>query len=825
MTMKVTRRDFVALLVGGVAGVQITPIPWKLTDDIAIWTQNWPWVPIPPTGEFTEVDSVCNLCAGGCGIKVRKVEERAVKIEGRTDYPVNPGGICPLGMGGLQLLYDETSRFTSPMKRVGLRGEGRFIDITWDEAIDTLTSRISALRKQGRPEALAAVDGNERGTTVSLLVKRLMKAVGSPNYVRTPSIDDTYTMGNGLMQGGEGPIAYDLENADYILSFGCGLLEGWGAPGRVMNAWGLWHSANPAKRKARIVQVESRSSNTASKADYWVPSRPGTDAALALGIAHVIIKQGLFDSKFINDHCFGFEDWRSADGKDHMGFKSMVLKKYSPGQVGKITGLEPDDVVSLARHFGGAKAPIAIYGKDKNTLDGGLYEFMAVHSLNALMGRFNRPGGVLVYEPLPLSPLPDAETDVIANEGLRKPRLDQAGSKRYPFTHSLINNFADAIIKAPRSPVDTLLVFSANPVFTVPDGRAFKWALEKIPFIVSFSPFRDETSFMADLILPDCTYLEKTTDMVWPVGLQYPFYGLSKPVVEPIYDTWNTGDVILRLGQGIDESVRSAFLWESFEEVLAERAKGLFDAGGGLVEYSESSPAWRWQKGAGGPKAGYESFKEMWERIQSGCFWYRPIQGYDSWEGVFKTPSGKFELSSSQIRLAIQDYAAKSTPEKVLKEMGIHVGGDEATMGHYEPIKPEADIARYPLLMVPYEMINLASGWIPSPPFLYKTIFDNQLLKDKSFAAINPKTAGKYGLRQGDEIFVKSPVGKVRVRVNLFEGAMPGIVYLPLGFGHTAYDEFLRGKGANPNDIIQAGNDPLSGHAVWWNTRVELIKV
>jgi len=122
-------------------------------------------------------------------------------------------------------------------------------------------------------------------------------------------------------------------------------------------------------------------------------------------------------------------------------------------------------------------------------------------------------------------------------------------------------------------------------------------------------------------------------------------------------------------------------------------------------------------------------------------------------------------------------------------------------------------------------MINLASGWIPNPPFLYKTLFENQLLKDKSFAAINPKTAGEYGLGQGDEVIVESPKGKVQVRVNLFEGAMPGIVFLPLGFGHTAYDEFLRGKGANPNDIIQAGNDPLSGHAVWWNTRVQLIKV
>ena len=106
--MGVTRRNFIKFAVGGVAGLHITPLPYKLMDDVAIWTQNWPWVPVPPEGEFTNVKSVCSLCAGGCGIEVRKVDERAVKIEGRTDYPVNPGGLCPSGMGGLQFRYITT---------------------------------------------------------------------------------------------------------------------------------------------------------------------------------------------------------------------------------------------------------------------------------------------------------------------------------------------------------------------------------------------------------------------------------------------------------------------------------------------------------------------------------------------------------------------------------------------------------------------------------------------------------------------------------------------------------------------------------------------
>ena len=396
--MEINRRHFIALLVGGAAGINATPLPWKFTDDIAIWTQNWPWVPVPPTGEFSHVKSVCTLCPGGCGIEVRKVDDRAVKIEGRTDYPVNPGGICPLGMGGLQLLYNESIRFTGPMKRVGPRGSGKFIDITWDEALSTIADRISDLRKQERPEAIAAIDGNPTMATMALMIERLLRAIGSPNYVRIPSADDTCRMTNLVMQGTEVPMAYDLENADYILSFGSGLLEGWGAPARVINAWALWHE-HTAKRKTRIVQIESRASNTASKADQWLAPKPGTEAALALGLAHVIIKDHLFNADFVDAYSFGFNNWASSDGKNHMGYKTMVLNSYSPDQVAEITGLNPKDIVSLARDFAGAKAPIATCGKGKGYLNGSLYEFMAVQSLNALVGNINMPGGCACMRP------------------------------------------------------------------------------------------------------------------------------------------------------------------------------------------------------------------------------------------------------------------------------------------------------------------------------------------------------------------------------------------------------------------------------------------
>ncbi len=820
------RRNFVKLMVGGAAGIHLTPLPWKLMDDIAIWTQNWPWVPVPPTGEFSHERSVCHLCPGGCGIEIRKVDDRPVKIEGRTDYPVNPGGICPLGAGGLQLLYNENNRFAGPVKRIGPRGSGLFKSLSWDEAIKELSNRISHLRQENRPEALAAVDGHPEGSSMALLIQRLLTAVGSPNYVRIPSAEETFEMANRVMMGNGGPVAYDLENADFILSFGAGLIEGWGSPGRMIHAWGIWRDA-PLKGKTKIVQIESRASNTASKSDQWVAPRPGTETALALGMAHVIIKQGLYDTQFIRNHTFGFEGWTSADGQDHQGFKDIVLEKYSPREVARITGVEARKVFSLAKAFAQAKAPVAVCGKGKGTLNGSLLEYMAVQSLNALKGCINRPGGVLVLDPLPLSPWPEPEPDAIAQTGLKKTRLDQAGTGRYPFSRSLINHFAEVVLKGQDSPVDTLLVFSGNPAYTLPDGGSFNSALKKIPYIVSFTPYRDETAFMADLILPDHNYLEKMDDTVCPPGLQYPFYALSRPVLDPLYDTRHSGDVIIQVAKALGGTVGSAFPWKDFEASLKTRAQGLFDfEEGGLTRYDKSQPTWEETSMSEGIKKDYTSFDKMWRKIKSSGFWYRPprLRGQDF---PFQTPTGKFEFFSSEMELAVKRLSEESggLMESALKKMGIAAKGDEAFVPHYEAPDAGTNAETYPLRMMPYELINLSSGWVPNPPYLKKTLFDDQLRKDESFAEINPETAAEYGLTHGDRIMIESPKGELRVRVSLFDGAMPGVVFLPMGFGHTAYDAYQRNQGVNPNQIIDSEKEPLSGEAVWWETRVRIRKV
>lgn len=130
--MKIDRRSFLSLGVGAGAGIALSPLPWKLTDDSSIWTQMWPWTPVPKDGAVNYVNTVSTICSSGCGISVRKIDDRAVKVEGLKGYPGSDGNACIHCMSGIQLLYSPAA-VKSPLKRTGKRGEGKWQPISWDE--------------------------------------------------------------------------------------------------------------------------------------------------------------------------------------------------------------------------------------------------------------------------------------------------------------------------------------------------------------------------------------------------------------------------------------------------------------------------------------------------------------------------------------------------------------------------------------------------------------------------------------------------------------------------------------------------------------------
>jgi anaerobic selenocysteine-containing dehydrogenase len=415
------------------------------------------------------------------------VGDRVVKIEGTPNHPVNAGGICAIGLSGPQYLYGP-SRVKSPLKREGNRGDGKWKPISWDDAIAEVVSKLGALTKEGKQEGLACISGSARGT-VPELFKKLLGAIGSPNFMTTPTMADTHHVLFRKMHGlnADSDMGYDIENADFILSFGSGIIEGWGSPVRMIRAQSGWKT-----KKAKVIQADQRLSNSAASASTVIAVKPGTEADLALGLAAVIIDEGLYEKGFVSLYSRGFSE-----------FAAILKQKYTLQKVSETTGIQPQQISDLARQFAASgTTSVALCGRGKGLTTGTMREFMAVHSLNALVGRVNTKGGVWAMPELNYVTWADSGKDS------GKSRIDKAGITPYPYATSLLNRLPGEIMKDGKNPVDVLLVHQANPVYTLKGTKQVMDAFKKIPFIVSFSTYMDETAAMADLILPNHSYLE-----------------------------------------------------------------------------------------------------------------------------------------------------------------------------------------------------------------------------------------------------------------------------------------------------------------------------
>ena len=719
--MKIDRRSFLSFVVGGAAGTALSPLPWKLTDDSSIWSQNWPWTPVPRDGEYTSTNTVCTLCPGGCGISVRKVGDRAVKIEGMAGHPVNDGGVCILGLSGLQLLYGPT-RVASPMKRVGDRGSGEWQTIAWDEAIQLLADKLTDIRAGGNPQNVACMAGPGRGTTHQLL-DRFLQVYGSPNFIRMPSLEDSLELALYRSQGIVANAGFDVENADFIISFGAGIIEGWGSPVRMFRAKSKWQDSG-----ARLVQIDSRQSITAAKSDKWVPINPGTEMTLALGLAHVILKE----------ERYRFDPFRFDDASFNR-FQRTVLANYSPDKVAAETGADPSTIISLARAFAKANRPLALCGRGQGRTPIATGEASAVLALNALVGSLGREGGMIAVPDMDYIQWPELEMDAAASAGQQAGRVDGADADAQCLAHRLTRAAYG---------LEVLMIAGANPLYSLPDTGAMKRAFANIPFIVSFSSFMDETAAFADLLLPNHHYLERFEDVTTPVGFPRQMLSLARPVVTPLLNTRHTGDVVIALAGAMGDPVSGAFPWDDYETCLIETLGDRFDA---LVD-----------------------------------------NVFIVEEGL---PETMVETDSGQLQLPVGEFVSVPAP---------------------------GDAGQFPLILLPYDSMRLASGYVGDPPFMVKTLDDIVLKGKDAFVDVNPQTAGSLGLKEGARATLTTPVGKAPVRVHLSEGIIPGVVAMPRGLGHTAYDDYLAGKGQNINDLIGPVEDPDSGLDAAWGIRAKL---
>mgnify|MGYP000971199678 CR=1 FL=1 len=741
--------------------------------------------------EENVVASTCHLCSAGCGVLVRVADGKVVKLEGNPMHPVNQGALCPKGQAAPELLYNP-DRLTSPMKRD--RTTGQWTPIQWAEAIQLTADKLNTLRDAGHPEDAVLMHGDTRGQMRSFLT-HFMQAVGSPNIVSHESLNVAAAkLGMYLTQGVYGLPAYDLENANYVIAFGANLLEAGSNPQRTISGYTFLRRGRATRGK--VVVIDPRQSITAAKADEWIPIKPGTDAALALGMANVIIKSGLVDADFVKNYCFGFDNF--ASGGERKGFRDCVLENYDPLRVEQITGIPSTTIARLAGEFAGNGPAVAMLPGKGGLLNGGfsgVYTAMAVHMLNALVGSIEKEGGVMTQRYMPCVEYPSLPNDSTAAKGLKTERVDGAGSK-FPMGRNSYQSVADAILEG--KPVEALFLYDTNPVFETPGGKRVAEAFAKVPFVVSFSSFMDESAELADLVLPEPTFLERWGDD-HVEGLGYPGIALYQPVIEPLYDTLNTGDFFIKVAEAMGGSVAKAFPWKSYEEVLQFRLK---DIGADWELLKELgvwfNPSYRFAK-RGSPQ------------------WIENVVGA---ERLNAPRDGYFDLYSRELNC----FVGKMKKDE-LAALGITMMGDGANLPHYEATVFAGDEAQYPFMLNVVTLMSLGPrSDAANMPTLQEISGMTVRETWDSWLEMNPRSAEALGLVENDRVHIESPFGRVSTQVKLVAGLRPDVVNMPFNQGHTAVGRYAKGRGVNGLEIINPASEPLTGLASFTNTRVKVNK-
>jgi anaerobic selenocysteine-containing dehydrogenase len=815
--LEISRREFMKLLGFSAAGATLGV--WGASSVLSVPDEVFQRALAGP-GIETWKNSICSLCGAGCGIRVRRIDGIPVRVIGNPLYPINRYGICPRAEAAVELLF-HPDRLKQPLKRTGARGRGMWQPISWDEALGMVVGRLRELRRRGNPEQLVAVM-RDVNTAMTDLLERFLTAYGSPNLLFTND-GQINTVASALTHGWQQPVAYDFFNTNFVLNFGGDFLDDGPSPVRFNQIYAHLRNRKNGAR-ARIVHIDSCMSRTAIQSSEWVPIQPGTMAALALGIAHVMIKDQSFDREFVHRQTFGFRDWQDADGTWHQGFRSLVDESYYPEKVASLTGVPARRIVELARDFAAAEPALAIAGGQAATSTNGLYTLWAVYCLNALKGNFDKEGGLLFPMALPQAELPPVPLDAIARRGLRQPRItdgDGALSTTFPSAQRL----PDAVLAQKPYPVDTLLIACGDPLFESADQKTFAEALRKVPFIVACTPFLNDTAAFADLILPDHVFLEKWDASRGVPTVEFQHFGVQQPVIEPLYDTRQTGDVLLQISQQLGGKVAEALPWQDTKAYLQALARRIFDSGEGTIVSETAEVSWiEFLKKRGWQPFDYATFEEFWEvLLDKGGWWdprYRPVKKRQ----LFNTPSRKFEFYSQRLKAELDKLTRSKSGRNLLQRWRVDARGDVLYLPHFEPPRFAESGVRFPYHLVGFRLFASPECGGANLALLQEMAGMHPRLYWQPWVEINPETASHLGIRDGDWVNIISIKGEIQLRARVLPTVMPEVVRVPFGFGQKRPSHAGLAVVPNPLEIFATDVDALSGIPSLISTKVRIEK-
>jgi len=463
---------------------------------------------------------------GGCGCEIYVQDGKVTRVEGDKNHPQNQGRLCPKGLAIPQYMY-HPDRVTHPLKRVGERGQGKWRQITWDEAFDTIEKKLKDIRSKYGAESVIFCQGT--GRDIGGPITFLMYAYGSPNWVQVGLAGHAcYTPRLGAMFATQGN--YCVLDASQFLEKRYDSPE-WIPPKYII----LW-AQNPAagchdgffghwivdcmRRGSKLITIDPRATWFSSRSEVHLQNRPGTDGAIALAMLNVIINEGIYDKKFVDKWCYGFDELKER------------VQEYTPEKASEISWVPADKIVQAARLYATSKPSAIQWGEPVDAMPAGSVVAQAINQLWAITGNIDNPGGNVIAKNshgVTTYPFSSAElTKLYGADLVKKLNEKRIGANDYP----MIKNFRgwvqpDVLIEQMETgkpyKVHGAWIQTSNILGgQAADPRRHYEAMKKLDFIVVVDLFQNPTSMaLADIFLPAATICEKESFRSWwqPLGI------------------------------------------------------------------------------------------------------------------------------------------------------------------------------------------------------------------------------------------------------------------------------------------------------------------
>lgn len=683
----------------------------------------------------TTVFSACEMCRNQCPIAVKVLNGKVSKVEGNPNDTGFGGVVCARGNAGPSLLYDP-QRLKKPMLRTGERGTGKYKEVSWDEAYTYIAEKVKVIQQNYGGESVAFAS---RKGPHDWFFRTIGKGIGSPNiFSHEASCPMTRSVALDSMFGVEG-IKADYANAKYIISLGRNWLEGIhvAQTRAIMKALG---------NGAKIVVLDPRLSVTAAKGE-WVPIKGATDLAFVMAMANIIIAEGKYDKDFVDRYTSGFDQWKEA------------VKDKTPEWAENVTGIPKETIIRISREFAEARPKAILDFGWRTGLTPNDYQLRrAIMMVNMMIGNFEVPGGYYrVKNASVVNRFSEMKGYAKALGGINQPafpkpvtsRIDGTGIKGIPSQlipegDGAVGQITESILTGQPYQIKGWMIHRFNPVISLPESDRTIEALKKLDLLVVCDLYMTDTAMFADVILPECSYLERNEQVYDMSGLT-PKYALRQAAVPLVYsDTKPAWQIYKELGEKM--GLGQYFPFENIEDYVN---KQLSPTGLTLNQMKE---------------------KGVWTPAGMKPFYLRANDPQASLDNVVAKSSKKIEFYAEEVQEAtkqgIPQYTHHPQPEEgkfrfVQGKVAVHTN---------------AGTANVPVL--------------------------NELMPQNSLW-INETSAEKLGIREGDDILISSGKYEHRGKAKVTQGIRPDTVFCYHGFGRISPDlKRAYGKGINDNKLI-----------------------